>query len=506
MRKLKSIGIVSLSTLLSRILGLVRDVLLASTFGAGAILDAFVLAFTIPNLFRRFFGEGVLSAAFIPSFTQVLKEDGKENASRLLSNTASLLGLFLTVCVAIGICLCLFCQYFFSLSEKNDFALGLTAFLLPYVIFICLVALLSAALQALRQFLFPALAPVLLNIFWLVGILAAQTFGDNAHQWIYIMSSFILIGGVFQVFLQLPALYKNKISLSFDFSFKDSRLRSIVQAVLTGILGVAVIQVNILLDRLIAWFFIPGEGALTVLYMGNRLMQFPLAIIGISIATVVFPIFAQYAVQGKKDDLAQAVTDNMKLTFFLSLPCSLGLVLLAEPIVALIYQHNNFSIQDAQRTSSVLLVYSSGIWIYSLLQIITKVFYSINDVKTPVKIASYNVLGNIILNLILVQFLAEMGLALATVLSALINIIILLFLLKKRVDYPWKNSISFIVKTLICGGVMSFLVYKSSQYFHDFSSLESKMIAVFIPVVVGVISYFISSFFLGMKELKRIIR
>lgn len=369
---LKSASVVGLSTLASRILGMVRDMAMASLFGAGMVLDAFVLAFTIPNLFRRFLGEGAFSAAFLPVFTEVLEKEGKGNASSLAKQTGTYLFIILIILVLLGIGACFLPFAFFDIQGKNKLALNLSATMMPFLLLVCWTAFLGAMLNAMQHFWSPAFAPALLNIFWLAGIFFfIPLCGQNQETWAYAMAISVLIGGICQIFLQWPFLKKRGMPLlpGLCFSYSDPYIKKVFLNLVPVLFSAAIVQINTLMDSVIAWFMIPGEGALSVLYMGNRLMQFPLSIIGTSLSTAIFPLFTLYAVRGEKDRFGEAVPEALRLCFFLALPASLGLVLLSKPIIFLIYQHNSFTPEDAIRTSHVLAAYSSGLCFYVLLGI-----------------------------------------------------------------------------------------------------------------------------------------
>ena len=502
---LKSAGIVSFSTLASRILGLARDVCMASLFGAGMILDGFVLAFTIPNLFRRFFGEGALTSAFLPVFSEEFSLRGEEAALKLASKTMSWLVITLLLLVAVGSTACLVAMSLGNVSSKTYLALGLMATMMPYLLLICVTAFLGAILNARQHFLAPALAPIVLNICWLIGIfLLAPLFGPTRQHWIYAIAVSIVIGGMLQVAIQWPALRRHKIRLTIDCDFHDPSLRKILTNLGPVILGAAAVQINVLLDRLIAWLMIPGDGALTILYMANRLMQFPLAIIGISLATVVFPLFTQYAVTRDRK-FALAVPEALRLSFYLALPAAVGVMLLANPLVRLIYQYKRFGSAAADRTAVVLVAYASALWLYILLQIVLKAFYSLGDTRTPTRVAIGVVLGNLTLNLLLVPFWAEVGLAMATAVNALGHFVILLYLLQKKAQLHWQGLATFVVKVCLGTAIMGMAVFFSSHYCGSPEKLSGRIGAVLFPVLTGIIIYFLSSVLLNIREFTQFI-
>ncbi|MHC4308252.1 MAG: murein biosynthesis integral membrane protein MurJ, partial [Planctomycetota bacterium] len=312
---LKSAKTVSLCTLLSRVLGLVRDIICASFFGTSLAWDAFVVAFKIPNLFRRLFGEGALSAAFIPVFTEYLENKGRKDAWELVNVTGTLLFIILGSLVVLAEISFSIIPTVFSLNSKWSLVLNLLTITFPYVLFICMVALAMAVLNSLKHFLIPALAPVTLNICWIMGVLFLTPLcGHTLDSKIFGLAIAILIGGAIQLAMQLPVLKKEGIIFRPSLNFSHPGLKRILALMLPIIFGLAVVQINVLMDSFIAIAFArpPGgsesfsivgiaipypleTGAASVLYYGDRLIQFPLGVFGIATATAVFPFFSTYA-------------------------------------------------------------------------------------------------------------------------------------------------------------------------------------------------------------------
>ncbi len=503
---LKSASIVGMSTLASRILGMVRDMAMASLFGAGMVLDAFVLAFTIPNLFRRFLGEGAFSAAFLPVFTEILEKEGKEKAKNLAKQTGTFLFAILLILVLVGILVCLLALLWDDIGDKNRIALKLSAIMMPFLLLVCWAAFAGAMLNSMQHFWSPAFAPALLNFIWIAGIFLIIPLCQKDHEtWAYIMAISILIGGVVQLALQWPFLKARSMPLLPDtkFSYGNPAVKKIFINMLPVLFSAAVVQVNTLMDSVIAWFMIPGDGAVTVLYMANRLMQFPLSIFGTSLSTVIFPVFSLYAVRGEKERFGNAVPEALRLCIFLGLPASLGLVILSKPIIFLIYQHNSFTSESAMRTTYVLLTYSCGLCFYILLGILSRAFYALGDTKTPTMVAFVIMLSNIVLNIIIVPFIQEIGLAMTTAFGALVHCICLLFLLQKKIPLSWQGTGIFLSKCILCNIIMSIAVTVSSCFFVYHETLKQRLMAVSIPILLGVLVYTGSAFLLKIKELER---
>lgn len=489
---LKSAAIVSLSTLISRILGLVRDIALAVVFGASVVMDAFVLAFTIPNLFRQLFGEGALSAVFIPIFSETVEKNGKASGFRLASRVLTYLTIGLGCLVLLGIIVCVLCYYWPGMQTRNRLAFGFLAVMMPYLLLICLTAILGAILNARDHFLAPALSPALLNICWLIGIFGiAPLLGETHEMWAYGMAVAIVVGGICQLFMQWPPLVKDAGSeLAVVWSGQNPELQRMLQNLWPVVISSAILELNVLLTRLIAWWMIPHEGSLTVLYMGNRLMQFPLAIIGISLSTVVFPLFTRHIARKEFAELAQAVPHAIRLTIFLSLPAAMGLIVLANPLVSLLYRYNRFNVDAAERTAWVLIAYALGLCSYSLLLILVKVFYAFEDTKTPMRVATGCVAINVFLSVILVPFLEEAGLALATTISGLFNLIVLQRCLRSKIALAWEGLGIFLLQTFLATAVMGIGVAIATSWYGPAVHFAGRLGKVAIPMGVGIFLYF----------------
>ena len=521
---LKSAKTVSLCTLLSRILGLARDMICASFFGTSLVWDAFVVAFKIPNLFRRLFGEGALSAAFIPVFTEYLENKGKKDAWELVHITGTLLFIILGGLVILAEITFSVIPTVFSLNQKWELVLSLLMVTFPYVLFICMVAFAMAVLNSLKHFLIPALAPVALNICWIMGVLLlTPVFGNTLDKKIFAVAIAILIGGMIQLAMQLPVLRKEGITFRPSLYFSHPGLRRIMALMLPIIFGLAAVQINVLMDSFIAIVFAkpPGgsesfliagiaipypleTGAASVLYYGDRLIQFPLGVFGIAMATAVFPFFSTYAARKDWINFTHTLNQAIRFVLFIGIPASAGLILLRRPLVELFYERNAFTAESTYRTATVILFYSLGVWAYSASHVIVRAFYSIQDTLTPVKVSAAMIGLNLILNLTLIWFLREGGLALATAISATVQIIILFAILQRRLDITgYKHIYTSVLKTLIatffmcitCWGILKIIQTSDGKFM-------IKFIRLLIPLATTLITFFTVSFLLKSEELK----
>ncbi len=521
---LKSARTVSLCTLLSRVLGLARDIICASFFGTGLVWDAFVVAFKIPNLFRRLFGEGALSAAFIPVFTEYLETKGKKEAWELVNVTGTLLFIILGSLVVLAEISFSVIPTAFSLNQKWELVLSLLIITFPYVLFICMVALAMAVLNSLKHFLIPALAPVTLNICWIMGVLLlTPVCGNTLDKKIFGLAIAILIGGMIQLAMQLPVLKKEGITFKPSLYFSHPGLKRILALMLPIIFGLAVVQINVLMDSFIAIAFAkpPGgaesfsiagiairypleSGAASVLYYADRLIQFPLGVFGIAMATAVFPFFSTYAARKEWTNFTDTFNQAVRVVLFIGIPASAGLILLRRPLVELFYERNAFTAESTFRTTAVILFYSLGVWAYSASHVIIRAFYSIQDTKTPVKVGAGMVGLNLILNLTLIWFLREGGLALATAISATIQILILFVLLRKKLNITGhKHVITSAIKTFIATLLMYLTCWITLKLVPTGNGeLITKFIRLLIPLTTALITFFIVSFLLKSEELK----
>ena len=521
---LKSAKTVSLCTLLSRILGLARDIICASFFGTSLAWDAFVIAFKIPNLFRRLFGEGALSAAFIPVFTEYLETKGKKDAWELVSITGTLLFIILGGLVVLAEISFSVIPSVFSLNQKWELVLSLLMVTFPYVLFICMVAFAMAVLNSLKHFLMPALAPVALNICWIMGVLLlTPVFGNTLDKKIFGVAIAILFGGMIQLAMQLTVLRREGITFKPSLNFSHPGLKRILALMLPIIFGLAAVQINVLMDSFIAIafarppvgsesFLIAGisipypleTGAASVLYYGDRLIQFPLGVFGIAMATAVFPFFSTYAARKDWTNFTDTFNQAIRIVLFIGIPASVGLILLRRPLVELFYERNAFTAESTYRTATVILFYSLGIWAYSASHVIVRAFYSMQDTRTPVKVGAAMVGLNLILNLTLIWFLREGGLALATAISATVQIIILFAILQRKLNITgYKHIFTSILKTLIATLFMCITCWITLKMIPTGDGkLMIKFIRLLIPLAAAFTAFFTVSFLLKSEELR----
>jgi putative peptidoglycan lipid II flippase len=463
----KSVSIVSGATMISRILGLVREQVFAFFFGASAVNDAFVAAFRIPNLLRDMFAEGALSSAFVPVFTDYMKKRSLQDAFRMASLAINALLLILSLITILGIVFApnivsLIAPGFAETPGKTRLTIILTQIMFPFLILVSISALVMGVLNSLHHFTISALAPATFNICMIGAGLIICPF---LKEPIIGMAIGALLGGITQLFVQVPLLVKTGFRYTFQISFKDEGVRRIIKLMAPATIGLAAMQINIFINTLLASLL--NDGSVSYLNYSFRLMYLPLGIFGVAIGTVSLPTVAACVSRGDIAGIKNTISFCFRLLFLLTIPSTIGLIVLSEPIIGLIYERGEFCRQDTIATAHALICYAIGLFPYAALKILVPTFYSLKDTKTPVKISIGCVVINIILNLILMRFISHMGLALATSISAGINMGFLLIVLRKKIqtmDSPAFFSFHSILQSsywriLIASGIMGLVCW-----------------------------------------------
>lgn len=507
-RVTKAAGVVGSATLLSRIFGFIRDVVIAWFFGAGLVSDAFFVALRIPNLLRRLFAEGSLSAAFIPVFTEYLTKRGKDEAFRMARSAIRLLSVLLVAITVAGILLSpiiirLIAPGFVTSPEKYSLTVFLTRIMFPYIFFIGLVALCMGILNALGHFAAPALAPVFLNISIIGSVfLIAPHMADPVAG----IAIGVLIGGFLQLALQVPFLIKKGFYFWQKTNMYHSGLKKVGLLMVPTIFGSAVYQINILVGTLLASLL--AHGSVSYLYYADRLVQFPLGIFAIALATAVLPTLSRQAA-GK--DL-QAVRDTfsyaIKMVFFITIPSMVGLIVLREPIVALLFKRGAFDSETTRLTAYALLYYSIGLWAFSAVRIVVATFYALQDTKTPVRMAMVSVCANVILGVILMGPMGHGGLALSTSLASMLNLGLLVWALRTKLGALGLKSIAeSACKTIVCSGIMGAVVWATAVLIipPEDGTSSGLFLGLMGSIVTGLILYGSFSLLLKSTELKNVL-
>jgi len=460
----RSAGLVGSLTFLSRIAGYARDVVIAYFFGASAATDAFWVAFRIPNLLRRLFGEGSLTISFIPVFTQYLETKDKEEAKKIADAVFTIL-VFLLVLISIGgILLSPYIVKLFAAGFDQstfDLAVSLNRIMFPYILFISLTALSMGVLNSLRHFFAPAISPVILNICIIIAVLF---FYNNFNVPVYAAAAGVIAGGVLQFLFQLPFLYGRGFLFSVRKQVRHPAVKKIGLLIIPQLFGVAVYNLNILVNTQYASFM--SEGTISYLYFSERLIEFPLGIIAVSIATVLLPSLSSHVANKDFDKFRETYSFTLRLMFFILIPALVGLIVLREPICNLLYQRGEFDYAATIFTSQALLGYAVGLWAVGGIRITAPAFYSMQDTKTPVIIAFIAFIANAVLGYVLGFTLGykHTGLALASSISSIINFLLLFYIIEKRVgNVNTKAIVILLGKLIVISGIMGALVWRISK-------------------------------------------
>lgn len=479
--------LVSALTLVSRFAGLARDAVLAAALGLSVAADAFFIGFLVPNLFRRLFGEGALTAAFIPHYTELIERD-KTLAKRFATLTLCALSVLLIGITLVAELVLWVIAEQLDEGHKASLAVYYTRLMLPYMPLICAVALVGGVLQVHKRFGPPAAAPLVLNgVVVLAVLLATGFFGRDTDAkevatWVAVG---VLVAGVLQLAWQVAVMLRvSGLARSFAGTWPTFRKMLIMMGPM--VMGLAVFQINALLDALIAFFFAPGagdeasgqltmlgqtfdaplrNGDVAALNWSQRLYQFPLGVFGIAIATAIFPALsaaaAKFSDQGQdkptaSDEFADIVRHGLRLTVFIALPASVGLILVAVPLARTVFEHGTFTTSDALRVSVILTGYAASVWAYSMTHTLTRAFYALKDATTPLKVSAAMVVLNLSLNLTLIWPLGAAGLAWSTAISAVGQVTLLVWLLGRRVNRPVDASVlSSWARTALASAVMA---------------------------------------------------
>lgn len=448
-------------TLLSRVFGLVRDVVIANVFGAGSGTDAFFVAFRIPNFFRRLFGEGAFAQAFVPVLSEYKTQRDEQQVRNLIDHTTATLGLILIAVTVLGVLaapvvILLFAPGFSGNNGRYDLAVQMLQLTFPYLLFISLTALAGAILNTYRRFAIPAFTPVLLNVAMIAAAFWLTPYFDESLQ-VMALAWGVLFAGIAQLLFQVPFLLKLK-RMPRPFKGRDSvGVKRIFKLVLPTLFGVSVSQINTIVDTLMASFLV--SGSISWLYYSDRMMEFPLGVFGIALATVILPQLSEKHSQGHRGDYSATLDWGLRLVWLVCLPATLGLAILAAPIMVTLFQYGSFTPDDAAMASYSLMAFAVGLPAFVLIKILASAFFSRQDTKTPVKAGVAAMVTNIVLNLALIQSLAHVGLALATAIAAMVNAGLLFYWLKRQRAYDSRYGWgSFALRIILAAAAMTALL------------------------------------------------
>lgn len=543
----RSAGIVSIAVMFSRVLGLVRETIFAKYFGAGFLYDAFIVGFRIPNLLRDLFAEGALSAAFVKVFTDYQLKNSEKEAWRLASLIFNGLAVILSVICIAGIFLSpLFVKLItynylgdpnhYYPPEKAALATLLMQIMFPFILLVALAALAMGVLNTKGRFGIPASASTAFNIasivfgiglaYWLSGGAWEKSVDkivvpSDAAQWAIIgMSIGTLIGGAAQLLIQIPSLFKVGFRFSLSLSFRDEGVRRVMRLMGPAIIGTGAIQVKVLVDTVVASGI---DGGASWLSYAFRLMQFPIGVFGVAIGTAAIPALSRLASEDNIVKFRSTLSDAIKLVSLLAIPSGCGLIVLSEPIIALIYQRGEFTAFDTNMTAWALIAYSVGLAAYAAIKVVSPAFYALDDGKTPMYISLASILVHVPASFGMMQLLSTVGVsperpngfghagvALATSIVATVNLVALMWYMRRKIKrINARDIIAALVKISIASLVMSAVAYGSylllTNYFVGDKHLWVRLVEAFVPMAFAGIAFLVAAKLLRIEQLEQLI-
>lgn len=497
-------------TLLSRVLGLVRDVVVANLMGAGASADVFLFANKIPNFLRRLFAEGAFAQAFIPVLTEVNKDDDREHLRLFIAKVSGTLGVIVTLVTIIGVIASPVLAALFGAGwfvdymngepggEKFELASLMLKITFPYLMFVSMAGLAGAVLNTLNKFAVAAFTPVLLNVAIIsCALLLSPYFSEPG----FALAWGVFIGGLFQLLFLIPFLIRAGVISMPKWGWSDPDVVKVRTLMIPALFGVSVGQLNLLLDTMIASFL--GTGAISWLYYSDRLLEFPLGLFGIAIATVILPTLSRNHVS--QDDVAFSANMDwaVRMVSVLGIPAAAGLIVLAEPMILTIFQRGAFTVQDATFASYSLQAYACGLLSFMLVKVLAPGFFSRQDTKTPVKFGIWCMAANMLFNLILAIPFGYVGLAIATALSASMNAGLLYFKLKQLGVYQASAAtLLFIAKVIFAAVVMVAAIYYFNIGMLDWLTLTlvAKALLLAKLILLGGVVFSLTMVLLGVRK------
>lgn len=505
----RAAGILGFATILSRIMGMVRDMVVSRLFGAGMATDAFFAAFQIPNMLRRFFAEGALTSAFVPIFSECYTQKGEQSARELANTCFTLLTMIMAGVTIIGILLSPYIVTIMFPGFRSDPAkFGLTVLLnrlmFPYIFFVSLVALCMGILNTVRHFFTPAISTVFLNLSMIACALLLHT-----HFAIPILALAVgvLLGGCLQLLLQLPTLYQKGFPIRFRFDPRHPAVRRIALLMGPSVFGVGVYYLNLTVSNILASLL--PQGSVSYLYYAQRLFEFPQGIFTVSLAQAVLPSMSRQASSGDMAAFKESLSFGLKLVLFITIPATVGLMVCSTPIFSLLFMDGAFDYEKTLRSAEALFAYAAGLTLVAMVRILVAAFYSLKDTRTPVKIAFAAFILNALFGLALMGPLKHTGLALASSLSALCNMIMLIWYLRRKIGpFGGRAALTTGIKALMASLPMGLAAYYGTGL-ADWSLTGHKLQKAGILLATIAISaglFFVAAQLLRCEEAREITR
>lgn len=503
MNLIRTISIISGWTAISRILGMAREMLMTYYFGVGFVSDAFIVAFKLPNFFRRFLADGAFSSILVPEYSRRLSQDTPQNINHFKNNIFTHLFLFLTFLVII---VEFFAPHVVGLiapgmimnEHQSGIVIEFIRINFPFIMFIALSTFYASLLNAHEHFSTSSALPIVLNIVMVIALcIPSQTALTKG----YIVSWSVMIAGSLQLLWVFLRSHRLKIKVKFIKPTIDFGFKNFIKKLLPSMFGAGVMQINLLIDIQLASYL--GTGALSYLYYADRLYQLPLSMFGIAIGTSLLPYLSKLLAKNKKIDVFKIQNQSLVLVLFLNIPAAIGLLVLAQPIIELIYGRGSFTTNDVTCTYKVLQAYALGLPAYVCSKVFLSTYYALGDTKTPFKIAGIAVISNFTLNLILMNFFSFVGLALATSVTAYIQTILLAFILTKNNHLKIEKKLWIQVFKIIL--LALFMGLSVHLFYIIFSAVSSKLIfqiiVTLLSILLGLCVYILTSSKLGFMKL-----
>ena len=499
---LRSASVISIATVLSRILGYIRDSRVAFLLGAGTANDAYTIAYRIPNLLRRLVGEGAVSAVFIPVFSRYLAGDRKKEAWEFANAMLTLMTILLTVITIAGVVFSpvmvrLFASGFSETPGKLELTAMLNRIMFPYIFFVSLSALSMGILNSLQRFGPPAFAPVLLNLTVIAFSFLGGFFGDVTKA----LAVGVVVGGIFQLAIQIPPLLKSGWTIHLKLDLSHPGVQRVARTIGPVIFGVGIVQVNIVVDSQFASYL--SEGSVTSIYLADRVMELVLGSYAVAVSTAILPLLSRQAASRQIDDMKSSINFAARVILFITFPSTVGLMLLRHEIIEVLFQHGDFNAASTELTAWALLFFAPGLSAISMIKIAVPAFYALEDTRTPVKLAFFALILNIILNAVLIRPLANGGPALATSIAAFFNAFALLYIFRKRYGRLGMRSIlRSTVKFVIASIALGVVIYAMIRWpgFYAGQTVQ-KAVALGTTIAAGVGTYFLTARVLRSREL-----
>jgi putative peptidoglycan lipid II flippase len=508
MNLLNALASVSSMTLLSRILGFARDAIIARAFGAGAMTDAFFVAFKLPNLLRRLFAEGAFSQAFVPVLAEYKNRRGEAATRVLVDRVATILFLALAAVALVGVIgapliVLVSAPGFVSRPDKFQLTVELTRVVFPYILFISLTAFAAGILNTFSRFMLPAFTPVLLNVAMILAATVAAPYFDPP---VLALGWGAFLGGVLQLGLQFAGLKRLGFLPRWDWNPHDEGVRRILKLMAPAALGVSVAQISLLINTLFASFL--TTGSVSWLYYADRLMEFPTGMLGVALGTILLPSLAKHHADDDPGEYSRLLDWGLRMTLLLAAPAALALGVLAVPLITTLFHYGEFTPHDVEMTRQALVAYSVGLLGLILVKVLAPGFYARQDIRTPVKIALFTLLATQTMNLIFIWPLKHAGLALAIGLGACINAAILYHKLRGKGIYRpqpgWRPFLARLGLALLAMGLFLWFAMGDDAHWLGYRAAE-RVLHLTALVAGGAGIYFLALWLLGfrLRDFKR---